>query len=41
VLPALVGGLIGIPAGEALYSAVQNGGPQASPSPWWLALVTD
>lgn len=36
VVPALTGGLLGIPAGEALYAAVQNGGPQASPSPWWL-----
>jgi putative ABC transport system permease protein len=36
VLPALGGVLLGIPAGEALYGVVQNGGPQPSPSPWWL-----
>jgi putative ABC transport system permease protein len=36
LLPALIGGLVGIPAGEALYAVVQHGGPQASPSPWWL-----
>ncbi len=40
VLPALAGTLLGIPAGEALYGAVQNGGAQASPRGWWLlALV--
>lgn len=40
VLPALAGTLAGIPAGEALYGAVQNGGTQASPPGWWLlALV--
>jgi len=27
---------VGIPAGTALYGAVQNGGPQGSPSIWWL-----
>jgi hypothetical protein len=31
LLPALVGALIGIPAGTALYAAVQNGRSQASP----------
>jgi len=40
VIPALAGTLLGIPAGEALYGAVQNGGRQASPAAWWLlALV--
>jgi putative ABC transport system permease protein len=40
VLPALAGTLLGIPAGQALYGAVQNGGRQASPAVWWLlALV--
>jgi putative ABC transport system permease protein len=40
VLPALAGTLLGIPAGEALYGAVQSGGAQASPQGWWLlALV--
>ena len=40
VLPALTGTLLGIPAGETLYAAVQNGGAQASPRAWWLlALV--
>jgi hypothetical protein len=34
--PALVGALIGIPAGMALYGVVQNGGPQGSPPSWWL-----
>jgi putative ABC transport system permease protein len=36
VLPALAGTLLGIPAGEALYGAVQKGGAQASPPVWWL-----
>jgi putative ABC transport system permease protein len=36
MLPALVGALLGIPAGAALYAAVQNGGPQGSPPAWWL-----
>jgi putative ABC transport system permease protein len=36
LLPALIGGIIGIPAGEVLYAVVQHGGRQASPSPWWL-----
>lgn len=40
VLPAVFGALLGIPAGTALYGAVQNGGPQGSPSAWWvLAMV--
>jgi len=39
VLPALAGTLLGIPAGEALYGAVQNGGPQASPHVWWLLVL--
>jgi putative ABC transport system permease protein len=39
LLPALVGALVGIPAGTALYAAVQNGGPQASPSTEWLLAV--
>ena len=36
LLPALAGALIGIPAGTALYTAVQNGGPQGSPPAWSL-----
>ena len=36
ILPAVFGALLGIPAGAALYGAVQNGGPQGSPSAWWL-----
>jgi putative ABC transport system permease protein len=36
LLPALAGALLGIPAGTALYGAVQNGGPQGSPPAWWL-----
>ena len=36
LLPALAGALLGIPAGTALYSAVQNGGPQGTPPAWWL-----
>jgi putative ABC transport system permease protein len=39
LLPALAGTLLGIPAGEALYAAVQNGGAQASPPAWWLAVL--
>lgn len=40
LMPALAGTLLGIPAGEALYGAVQSGGRQASPPGWWLlALV--
>jgi ABC-type lipoprotein release transport system permease subunit len=39
VIPALTGTLLGIPAGEALYGAVQNGGRQASPAFWWLLAV--
>jgi putative ABC transport system permease protein len=36
LLPALAGALLGIPAGTALYGAVQSGGPQGSPPAWWL-----
>jgi putative ABC transport system permease protein len=36
LLPALAGALLGIPAGTALYGAVQSGGPQGSPPTWWL-----
>jgi ABC-type lipoprotein release transport system permease subunit len=40
LVPALVGTLLGIPAGEALYGLVQHGGRQAMPRAWWLiALV--
>jgi putative ABC transport system permease protein len=39
LLPALVGALLGIPAGTALYAAVQNGGSQASPPAWWLLVM--
>ena len=28
--------LLGIPAGTALYRAVQSGGPVGSPPAWWL-----
>jgi putative ABC transport system permease protein len=36
LLPALIGAVLGIPAGEALYAAVQNGGLHGSPPAWWL-----
>jgi putative ABC transport system permease protein len=36
LLPALVGALLGIPAGTLLYGVVQNGGPQGRPPAWWL-----
>jgi putative ABC transport system permease protein len=36
LLPTLAGGLLGIPAGTALYRAVQQGGPVGSPPAWWL-----
>jgi putative ABC transport system permease protein len=36
LLPALIGAVLGIPAGEALYAAVQNGGRHGSPPAWWL-----
>jgi ABC-type antimicrobial peptide transport system permease subunit len=36
LLPALAGALLGIPAGTALYQAVQSGGPVGSPPLWWL-----
>ncbi len=36
LIPALIGALLGIPAGAALYSAVQHGGPNGSPPAWWL-----
>ena len=39
LIPALAGALLGIPAGTALYSAVQNGGPQGTPPAWWLAVM--
>jgi ABC-type antimicrobial peptide transport system permease subunit len=40
VLPALIGALLGIPAGLGLYQAVQGSGPTATPSaPWLLAAV--
>lgn len=40
LLPALAGAILGIPAGTALYRAVQNGGPHGSPpASWLLALV--
>jgi putative ABC transport system permease protein len=36
LVPALAGALLGIPAGAAIYAAVQNGGPQGNPPAWWL-----
>jgi ABC-type antimicrobial peptide transport system permease subunit len=36
LIPALLGALLAIPAGTQLYAAVQNGGPQDSPSAWGL-----
>jgi putative ABC transport system permease protein len=39
LMPALIGALIGVPAGTALYGLVQNGGPQSNPSAWWLLVV--
>lgn len=39
LLPTLAGALIGIPAGSALYAAVQHGGPQGSPPAWWLLVM--
>jgi putative ABC transport system permease protein len=39
LFPALAGALLGIPAGAAIYAAVQNGGPQGSPPAWWLAAM--
>ncbi|HUA41614.1 MAG TPA: FtsX-like permease family protein [Streptosporangiaceae bacterium] len=39
LLPAFAGLLLAIPAGKQLYAAVQNGGPQASPSGWWLLVM--
>jgi putative ABC transport system permease protein len=39
VLPALIGGIVGIPAGEALYAVVQHGGRQASPPAWCLLVM--
>jgi hypothetical protein len=36
LLPALAGAVIGIPAGRALYGAVQAGGPQGRPAAWSL-----
>jgi putative ABC transport system permease protein len=38
-LPAITGALIGIPAGAALYGAVQNGGSQAGLPAWWLLIL--
>jgi putative ABC transport system permease protein len=40
VLPALAGALLGIPAGTALYAAVQHGGAAGRPpAAWLLAMV--
>ncbi len=39
LLPALVGVLLGIPAGSELYSVVQNAGPHGSPPSWWLLVM--
>lgn len=39
LMPAFAGTLVAIPAGTLLYAAVQNGGPQASPSSWWLLVM--
>ncbi len=39
LLPALAGAILGIPAGTALYGAVQKGGPQGSPPAWWLLIM--
>jgi ABC-type lipoprotein release transport system permease subunit len=39
LLPALVGAVAGIPAGTVLYTAVQDGGPQAGLPAWWLLAV--
>jgi putative ABC transport system permease protein len=39
LLPALAGALLGIPAGTALYGAVQKQGPQGSPPTWWLLVM--
>jgi putative ABC transport system permease protein len=39
VLPALIGALLGIPAGLELYQAVQSSGPTANPSAAWLLAV--
>lgn len=39
LIPAFAGTLLSIPAGTWLYAAVQNGGPQASPSGWWLLVM--
>ncbi len=36
---ALIGALVGIPAGTTLYGLVQNGGPQSNPSAWWLLVM--
>lgn len=39
LLPALAGAVLGIPAGTALYGAVQNSGPQGSPPASWLGAM--
>lgn len=37
LLPALIGAVLGIPLGTALFAAVQTGGPSGgSPPAWWL-----
>jgi putative ABC transport system permease protein len=39
MLPALIGALVGIPAGLLLYAAVKSGGQMTYPPAWWLAIV--
>jgi putative ABC transport system permease protein len=39
LLPAIIGAVLGIPIGTALYAAVQNGGPRGSPPIWWLLVM--
>jgi putative ABC transport system permease protein len=39
LVPALAGALLGIPAGAAIYAAVQNGGPHGNPPVWWLSAM--
>ncbi len=39
LLPALAGGIAGIPLGMALYAFVNQGGSQSIPPAWWLVAV--
>jgi putative ABC transport system permease protein len=39
MLPALVGAIIGIPAGLLLYASVKHGTSMTYPPAWWLAAV--